>query len=317
MAKINTMNYQPVTAWNGTQDLFVVEQPDGTKVATPEQVKQYVEAGDFEATGEIIDGHGNILAKKADVTTVTTTRHTPTQAGWRRICKIKPVDMQTADGMIYVGGYWSNGQPPSASVAVSVMQTAASLTLLSSAFAGNKKITAMRLINATGAEFWLDVYFPAYSNWTGPFKFIFTGDIAVSDIQDPVSITTDPTAASAEISLDQKVNGTVLTDESGVETISGTGSYGCTYTAYKYGRIVQLSIKNIDNATTGQVMQLFTLPEGWRPVIESNGVGTYNYGSYDAVNNAVSFRIRPNGIIYTYSYHAFESGSLDIIYISE
>lgn len=42
MAKINTMNYQTVAAWNGTQDLFVVEQPDGTKVATPEQVKQYV-----------------------------------------------------------------------------------------------------------------------------------------------------------------------------------------------------------------------------------------------------------------------------------
>ena len=66
MAKINTTNYQPVTAWNGTQDLFVVEQPDGTKVATPEQVKQYVEAGDFTATGEIIDGHGNILNDVAE-----------------------------------------------------------------------------------------------------------------------------------------------------------------------------------------------------------------------------------------------------------
>lgn len=44
MAKINTMNYQPVTAWNGTQDLLIVEQPDGTKVATPEQVKQYMNA---------------------------------------------------------------------------------------------------------------------------------------------------------------------------------------------------------------------------------------------------------------------------------
>ena len=65
MAKINTTNYQPVTAWNGTQDLLIVEQPDGTKVATPEQVKQYVEAGDFEATGEIIDGHGNILKDMA------------------------------------------------------------------------------------------------------------------------------------------------------------------------------------------------------------------------------------------------------------
>ena len=66
MAKINTTNYQPVTSWNGTQDLFVVEQPDGTKVATPEQVKQYVEAGDFEATGEVGDGHGNVLSDVAD-----------------------------------------------------------------------------------------------------------------------------------------------------------------------------------------------------------------------------------------------------------
>lgn len=66
MAKINTTNYQPVTAWNGTQDLLIVEQPDGTKVATPEQVKQYVEAGDFEATGEVKDGHGNILKNVAE-----------------------------------------------------------------------------------------------------------------------------------------------------------------------------------------------------------------------------------------------------------
>lgn len=66
MAKINTTNYQPVTAWNGTQDLLIVEQPDGTKVATPEQVKQYVEAGDFEATGEIKDGNGNILSEEAE-----------------------------------------------------------------------------------------------------------------------------------------------------------------------------------------------------------------------------------------------------------
>lgn len=44
MAKINTTNYQPVTSWNGTQDLLIVEQPDGTKVATPEQVKQFMDA---------------------------------------------------------------------------------------------------------------------------------------------------------------------------------------------------------------------------------------------------------------------------------
>ena len=72
MAKINTLNYQTVAAWNGSQDLFIVEQPDGTKVATPAMVKQFIEAGDFEATGEVKDGHGNILkdmAKSADVAT--------------------------------------------------------------------------------------------------------------------------------------------------------------------------------------------------------------------------------------------------------
>ena len=70
MAKINTLNYQTVASWNGSQDLFVVEQPDGTKVATPAMVKQFIEAGDFEATGEVKDGHGNILkdmAKSADI----------------------------------------------------------------------------------------------------------------------------------------------------------------------------------------------------------------------------------------------------------
>lgn len=70
MAKINTLNYQTIASWNGSQDLFVVEQPDGTKVATPAMVKQFIEAGDFEATGEVKDGHGNKLAdmaKSADV----------------------------------------------------------------------------------------------------------------------------------------------------------------------------------------------------------------------------------------------------------
>lgn len=155
------------------------------------------------------------LAGKADVTTVTIPRFITSQAGWRRICKIKPVDLQTVEGMIYVGGFWSNGQQPSATVAVSIMNSTASLTLLSSAFLGTKRITAMRLVADTEIEFWLDVYFPAYSSLPGPFKLKFTGDIAVSDIQDPISITTDATAASDEISLNQKVSGTVLTDKSG------------------------------------------------------------------------------------------------------
>ena len=72
MPKVNTFNYDTIASWNGSQDLFVVEQPDGTKVATPAMVKQFIEAGDFEATGEVKDGHGNILkdmAKSADVNT--------------------------------------------------------------------------------------------------------------------------------------------------------------------------------------------------------------------------------------------------------
>lgn len=50
MAKINTLNYQTVASWNGSQDLFVVEQPDGTKVATPAMVKQYVLDGVTETS---------------------------------------------------------------------------------------------------------------------------------------------------------------------------------------------------------------------------------------------------------------------------
>lgn len=65
MPRISTDNYDTVASWNGSQDLFVVEQPDGTKVATPAMVKQFIEAGDFEATGEIEDGHGNILKDMA------------------------------------------------------------------------------------------------------------------------------------------------------------------------------------------------------------------------------------------------------------
>ena len=47
MPRISTDNYDTVASWNGSQDLFVVEQPDGTKVATPAQVKQYV-LGDMD-----------------------------------------------------------------------------------------------------------------------------------------------------------------------------------------------------------------------------------------------------------------------------
>lgn len=67
MPRISTDNYDTVASWNGSQDLFIVEQPDGTKVATPAMVKQFIEAGDFTATGEVEDGHGNILSGVVDI----------------------------------------------------------------------------------------------------------------------------------------------------------------------------------------------------------------------------------------------------------
>ena len=80
MPKISTDNYDTVASWNGSQDLFIVEQPDGTKVATPAMVKQFIEAGDFEATGEVKDGYGNVLAdvdaKIGDLSQTTVTGDT-------------------------------------------------------------------------------------------------------------------------------------------------------------------------------------------------------------------------------------------------
>jgi hypothetical protein len=101
-----------------------------------------------------------------------------------------------------------------------------------------------------------------------------------------------------------------------IETITGTGSYGTTYTANKQGRIVQLSIRNVTNESTDQAMILFTLPAGWRPIIQSDGVGMYFSGSYDATTLGVVFRIDTNGDVKTYSYRAFNNGRIDITYIS-
>ena len=83
MPRISTDNYDTVASWNGSQDLFIVEQPDGTKVATPAMVKQFIEAGDFVATGEIKDGHGNILkdmAKNSDIAALLITDTFTTEA---------------------------------------------------------------------------------------------------------------------------------------------------------------------------------------------------------------------------------------------
>lgn len=102
MAKINTLNYQTVASWNGSQDLFVVEQPDGTKVATPAMVKQFIQAGDFVATGEVKDGHGNILkdmAKSADVNTAL--------AGKQNTLTFDDVPTQNSNNPVKSGGVFS------------------------------------------------------------------------------------------------------------------------------------------------------------------------------------------------------------------
>lgn len=67
-------NFPSVESIDGSQDALVIEQTDGdvdkSRKVSPAQIKQYVQTGDFEATGEVKDGHGNILsdmAKSADV----------------------------------------------------------------------------------------------------------------------------------------------------------------------------------------------------------------------------------------------------------
>ena len=57
----NISSYNQLSSWNEDDDLLFVQQPDAPKKAHPSQMKQYVEAGDFEATGEVIDGHSNVL----------------------------------------------------------------------------------------------------------------------------------------------------------------------------------------------------------------------------------------------------------------
>jgi len=67
-------NLPSIESMDGSQDALIIEQTDGSedksRKVSPSQVKQFIEAGDFEATGEVKDGHGNILkdmAKSADV----------------------------------------------------------------------------------------------------------------------------------------------------------------------------------------------------------------------------------------------------------
>ena len=62
-------NLPSIESMNGSQDALVIEQTDGSedksRKVSPAQIKQYVQTGDFEATGEVKDGHGNKLADMA------------------------------------------------------------------------------------------------------------------------------------------------------------------------------------------------------------------------------------------------------------
>jgi hypothetical protein len=68
MPRISTDNYDTVASWNGSQDLFIVEQPDGTKVATPALLKQYVLAGVTETSEQYAECS---TARNVAVKTVT------------------------------------------------------------------------------------------------------------------------------------------------------------------------------------------------------------------------------------------------------
>lgn len=67
MARIK--EYPSITLFDETNDALAIEQTDGAnnrlRKVSPAQLKQYMEAGNFTVTGEIEDGHGNILKNMA------------------------------------------------------------------------------------------------------------------------------------------------------------------------------------------------------------------------------------------------------------
>lgn len=99
MPRISTDNYDEVASWNGSQDLFVVEQSDGTKVATPAQVKQYVlgdmdevptqnsndtvkSGGVFSAVDDVYSVMGQNGAKNLNSYPYNETSHTDNGIAW-------------------------------------------------------------------------------------------------------------------------------------------------------------------------------------------------------------------------------------------
>lgn len=63
MPRISIDNYDTVATWNGDSDLFIVEQPDGTKVATPNQIKSFV----LGTVDEVPTQNSNNLVKSGGI----------------------------------------------------------------------------------------------------------------------------------------------------------------------------------------------------------------------------------------------------------
>lgn len=108
------------------------------------------------------------------------------------------------------------------------------------------------------------------------------------------------------------LNATV-TDLKTVKTISGSGSYGSLYSAYKYGNVVFLRVYNI-TAAQNKDLNIVVLPEGYRPkdtcmTVALNGSGSMNYNALCAAI------VRTNGLVYLYTYAAFSNGYLSATYI--
>ena len=133
----------------------------------------------------------------------------------------------------------------------------------------------------------------------------------VGDINTAIGNMSDlGTTATNIVGAINEVNG-----KTGITTINGTGSYGCTYLINKSGHVVNLKVSGITNATTGQDMILFNLPEGYRPKLFEQYVrGSYSVNSFNE-DDAVAFKVKLNGDVVTYSYKAFNLGVFTCTYI--
>ena len=98
--------YPSITSFDGTSDALAIEQTDGannrTRKVSPAQLKQYMEAGDFEATGEVGDGHGNILADMAKSADVNEALDNSKIATFMQ--SFSNVNITSAWGSIYISG---------------------------------------------------------------------------------------------------------------------------------------------------------------------------------------------------------------------